>query len=350
MSKFVKFFCISFTFLFSYLEAHLCDNVFRQADKLIVKPEIYNIVVKDRAAFKIFLQNNMDRGIAEISLIAESPAFDFQIYPQKMSIPKDQRVFFEVTMIPKPQTSSGNYPVTFRLVGGGRQFKTFSLDVTGTSATQIQDKVQPVPSKNQTTSETPGNKKESALLPVRQIFHSPKIDGRITEECWKNVAVAGNFSVSGQGKSVYQTVGLIAYDTSNMYFAFYCRDNEPEKVSGRDRIEIKVSPDASDRTYYSIILTGDGKISLQKIGSTGTVQALSSGELDYAVYKGVNAWMLEVRVPFSSIGAKFPESGEVWNLKIIRTKSTSYPEESYWALDGSGMHQEKGFGKIVFSR
>ena len=74
--------------------AHLCDNVFRQADKLIVKPETYNLVVKDKTTFKIFLQNNMDRGIADISLIAESPAFDFTIKPQRMAIQKDQRTYF----------------------------------------------------------------------------------------------------------------------------------------------------------------------------------------------------------------------------------------------------------------
>ena len=66
------------------LPAHalLSDNVFRQADKLIVKPETYNLVVKDKTTFKIFLQNNMDRGIADISLIAESPVFDFTIKPE----------------------------------------------------------------------------------------------------------------------------------------------------------------------------------------------------------------------------------------------------------------------------
>ena len=87
---------------------HLCDNVFRQADKLIVKPETYNIVVKDKTTFKIFLQNNMDRGIAEIKLIPESSAFDFSVTLAKMKIPKDKRVFFEVTMSTKKATKTGN--------------------------------------------------------------------------------------------------------------------------------------------------------------------------------------------------------------------------------------------------
>lgn len=326
---------------FSY--AHLCDNVFRQADKLIVKPELYNIVIKDKATFKIFLQNNMDRGIAEIKLLAESPAFDFQIYPEKMSVPKDQRVYFEVTMIPKPNTTSGNYSVTFRLVGGGRQFKSFSLDVAG-EAKQLQEKKE-----NQTVETRPVEKKDSVLLSIKKSSSQPKIDGKLMEECWKNASVAGNFSLSGHGKPVYQTTGLFVYDSECFYLGFYCRDNEPEKISGKDKIEIQLSPDVSGKYYYSIVLTGDGKGSFRKVSSTGNVEMLYPAGFSYALYKGVNAWMLEIAIPFSSIGVKKPEPGTVWALKIIRTKTTSYPEESFWALDASAYHQEKGFGQIVFA-
>jgi len=117
-----------FLFLWtSVSHGHLCDNVFRQADKLIVKPETYNIVVKDQTTFKIFLQNNIDRAIAEISLIAESPAFDFSVTPVKMSVPVSTpndpwKTYFTVTMTPRAGVKTGNYPINFRLVGGGRTF------------------------------------------------------------------------------------------------------------------------------------------------------------------------------------------------------------------------------------
>ncbi|MCX7705508.1 MAG: hypothetical protein N2115_04535, partial [bacterium] len=78
-------------------------------------------------------------------------------------------------------------------------------------------------------------------------------------------------------------------------------------------------------------------------------QILQPGNLIYAAYRGVNAWMIEIAIPFTLLGAKTPEPGTNWLLKIIRSKSTGYTEESYWALDGSGTHQEKGFGQIVFA-
>ncbi|HOL49725.1 MAG TPA: hypothetical protein PK165_02405 [bacterium] len=323
---------------------HLCDNVFRQADKLIVKPETYNIVVKDKTTFKIFLQNNMDRGIAEIRLLAESPAFDFQIYPEKMMIPKDQRVYFEVTMIPKPSTSSGNYPVTFRLVGGGRQFKSFSLDIAGDKKDSGEIKKE-----KQETRQAPATKTQS-ILPVRRANQSPKIDGRIVEECWKNAGVAGNFCLFNQGKPVYQTVGLLAYDTEAMYLAFYCREGTPEKISDKDKIEIQISPDQTGKSYYSITLTGDEKIFCKRTGFNGESQTVSINGLRYAISRGVTAWMVEIAIPFSSIGAKAPEIGNIWALRIIRTKATQSPEESFWAVDASSYHQEKGFGQVVFAQ
>jgi len=322
------------------VQAHLCDNVFRQADKLIVKPETYNIVVKDKVTFKIFLQNNMDRGIAEIKLLAESPAFDFQIYPEKMSIPKDQRVYFEVTMIPKPNISSGNYPVTFRLVGGGRQFKSFNLDITGDAQQKMQEK-------KETQTQQPVQD-TCAILSVKRTNQAPKIDGKMLEECWKNAGIIGNFSLPGKGKPVYQTVGLITYDSNAIYLGFYCRDNSPEKISEKDKLEIQLSPDASGKNYYSIILTGDGKAMCKKI-IAGTEQPLILNDLKYAISKGISGWMTEIAIPFFSIGSKTPEPGNIWALKIIRTKATGYVEESFWAVDASSYHQENRLGQIVFA-
>ncbi len=289
----------------------------------------------------------MDRGIAEIRLLAESPAFDFQIYPQKMMVPKDQRVYFEVTMIPKPEIKSGNYPVTFRLVGGGREFKRFNLDIAGEKQLREQEKKEPqVP----TSQVPPVQKKESVLLSVKKASQPPKIDGKFVEECWKNAGVCGNFCLKGQGKPVYQTTGLLAYDSTYLYLGFLCRDNEPEKITERDRIEIQVSPDISGKTYYSIVLMGNGKCTFGKTSQTGDIQYLNSGVLSYAIYRGVNSWMLEVAIPFSSLGVKVPEPGTKWSMKIIRTKATGYTEESFWAMDSSSYHQEKGFGQVVFAQ
>ena len=152
---------IASALLAGQVQAHLCDNVFRQADKLIVKPEMYNIVVKDKATFKIFLQNNMDRGIADIRLIPDSPSFEFSVNPKQMSIPQNQRTFFEVTMTPKPAVKTGTYTVNFRLVGGNNQrlFKSFSLKMDDAGADQS-----PAPAAQPDTQSRPQPKQPAAAI------------------------------------------------------------------------------------------------------------------------------------------------------------------------------------------
>jgi len=95
---------------------------------------------------------------------------------------------------------------------------------------------------------------------------------------------------------------------------------------------------------------GNGKCTFGKTSQTGDIQYLNSGVLSYAIYRGVNSWMLEVAIPFSSLGVKVPEPGTKWSMKIIRTKATGYTEESFWAMDSSSYHQEKGFGQVVFAQ
>jgi hypothetical protein len=103
---------IEIVFLFaSFSYAHLCDNVFRQADKLIVKPENYNLLVKDKTTFKIFLQNNMDRAIAArivAMLVQFGPGQDILFCGGGARSPAlkstlQQKIGRDITVLPDPQ-------------------------------------------------------------------------------------------------------------------------------------------------------------------------------------------------------------------------------------------------------
>lgn len=313
--------------------AHLCDNVFRQADKLIVKPENYNLVVKDGATFKIFLQNNMDRGIAEISLIAESPAFVFNITPGKMRIPKNQRVFFSVTLWPKPGVKTGSYPIHFRLVGGGRQFKTFSLNMKSGRAET--DPIRETDIAN--------------ILIVKSTPHSLQLDGKLEEKLWKNSAVVSNFSSLSGGKAVFQTVVLLTFNKDKLYFGVYCADNDSQALSEDDTIEIQIAKEPSGSPYYSVTIPGKGQPSFKKILDSGNVVPWPAHNIECASGKDKEHWMAEVSIPFTSLGSKSPTSsaGEKWYMRIIRIKVSGKPETSYWAADASGYNKKEGFGELI---
>ncbi|MFH1903007.1 MAG: hypothetical protein ABIK20_02985 [Candidatus Omnitrophota bacterium] len=327
---------------------HLCDNVFRQADKLIVKPETYNIVVKDQATFKIFLQNNMDRQIAEISLLAESPAFNFIVTPAKMSIPKDQRTYFTVTMTPRAGVKTGNYPINFRLVGGGKTFKeeSFSLKMEeGTS--------QPKPEKT-TTEEV---KKESGtrqtremeikeMLQVKPSDQPPKLDGIIDDKCWKSAGVASNFSLFGGGVPALQTVALLAFDREYLHFGIYCNDDETNRLTKDDKLEIEIGPNRYGYPWYYLSISRNNAAKFQKVFSDKTAPWNASG-INYRLGRDKESWTLELSVPFSALGRQAPTAKEIWRLRIIRSKANGSAEKSFWADTAAGYNRETGFGEFA---
>jgi hypothetical protein len=333
----------------SACHAHLCDNVFRQADKLIVKPENYNLVVKDQTSFKIFLQNNMDRGIAEISLEALSESFDFEIKPKVMSVPKDQRAFFQVTMKAKPETKTGNYPVSFRLVGGGRVFKSFVMDVAGASAGKSDAK----PSTGAATSTVAQADKQQALPPreaflkVGSITEPPLIDGSVDEPAWKTAAVFSNFSSSRGGRAAFDTVGLMAFDRQNMYFGFLCTDEKADGFTENDFIEITLSVNRFGTPAYILLVSPSGKVTMKKRLSAGQLSDWIATNIRFCPGSEGKAWTAELVIPFAAIDCKPPESAQKMFLRIVRSKASGNAEQSYWSAGSGGYNVEKGSGEIT---
>lgn len=310
----------------TFLYAHLCDNVFRQADSLIVKPETYSLVVKDSTTFKIFLQNNMDRGIAEISLVPESPAFDFSVTPSKMSIPKDRQVYFEVTISPKPGVKTGNYPVKFHLVGGGREFKSFTLEGLA--------------------GEKKGDTIDISKLPViRPTTAPPVIDGSFADECWKTAAMLSNFCSSKGSEAFYKTWVMMTFDRNNLYIGVFCKDEAIEKLSSEDRIEVLISP-PGDGSGFIMSFSPSGEPVYKRYDARKQVSQWYVSDIKYAGIKKETYWSMEIAVPLYLI--KLPKEKEVWNIRLTRIKASGTRETSFWAMDTTGYHQEKDMGKVVF--
>jgi hypothetical protein len=261
-------------------------------------------VVKDKTTFKIFLQNNMDRGIAEISLLAESPALRFEITPKKMRIPKGHRVFFSVTMFPKPNVRTGTYPINFRLVGGGRQYKSFKLKMKKKGKKPVKkEKFEKV-------------KDKSRLLRIKPIDRPPKIDGVLDDKCWKKSAIASNFSSLKGGKAISQTVVLIAFDKKFLYFNVYSRVRPGEEISRDDNVEIRFATNNSGYPYYSFILPASGKPRFKRALKKGPLVSYSPEGVEYGIANNEGFWTAEISIPFSVLEINSPASETVWYMRI----------------------------------
>ena len=159
---------------------------------------------------------------------------------------------------------------------------------------------------------------------------APDIDGDLSDPIWLKAARIDTFyqiePIEGATPSE-RTIVYVAYDESNLYFAFHCFDNEPGKITAnvmqRDR---KLWQDDSVRVYLDPYSSNRDAITFI-VNSLGT-------KMDYLLENNSNifpewdaiwetkaritddGWQAEMAIPFRSIS--FDPSADAWGLEILR--------------------------------
>lgn len=324
-------------------QAHLCDNVYRQADKVIIKPEFTNLIIRDAATFKVFIQNNMDRGVAEAGLDAESEAFDITVEPNAMELPKAKserdRVFFTVTIKLKPGVTSGNYRINFKLVGRGetgkgREIARYTAD-PGALA-----KVPPAPS----------------TVAVRTVKAGPRLDGKLDDTAWREAGTFTGFRLEDGNPARNQTVGLLVRDQANLYLGLALSDEAIDRVAATigggpasadetDRVYLLLNP-APD-VYWRLEIDCRGQATLFQVGMAATpvqakVRAVTRVD---AVAK---TWYLEAVLPLRAVGGL--KAGATWKVNVVRFRNHDRNGEcgSSWAGLPSLGEVPANFGSVRF--
>jgi len=150
------------------------------------------------------------------------------------------------------------------------------------------------------------------LRPVR-VSSPPLIDGNLDEEIWKNSAgISGfrTFSPDYDKEMPFNTIVWLAYDEENLYFAFRCYDNEPDKikvsVNSRDRIReddwvcINLDSFNDQQTLYCIYANPNGiqmdtRFAAGKEDLGMDLVFYSAGKIDDQGYT------VEIKLPLKSI-------------------------------------------------
>ena len=160
----------------------------------------------------------------------------------------------------------------------------------------------------------------------------PVIDGYLTDPCWKSIPSWDNRFVQmnphENEKPSERTNFKIAYDQSNIYFAIYCSDSQPDAIEARlgrrDDVEnsdlILVAIDSYDDKQTAFVFA------LTPGGTKMDAMMLRDGvDEDYTwdpVWEGKtkitkSGWAAEMRIPFSQLRfARKPE--QKWGLQIFR--------------------------------
>ncbi len=183
----------------------------------------------------------------------------------------------------------------------------------------------------------------------KRIYHAtrtelkPKVDGRLDDECWKEVGYWEGGFIQQQPKQAQapsqQTEIKILYDDTYLYIGIICHDTEPEKIRdvlGRrdenmgDMAGVAIDSYYDKQTAFEFNVTAAGqKVDLMHLGEYGwdfNWDAVWDGKSSV----GDSAWYAEMRVPFSQL--RYANAREhIWGMHIWRWIDR-LKEEDQWKL------------------
>ena len=176
-----------------------------------------------------------------------------------------------------------------------------------------------------------------------RITKSPKIDGVLDDECWRNAIPAKDFiqhdPFNGKPPSWPSEIKIV-YDDKAIYVGAMLYDDRPDSImkqyTPRDEINISdffgiyIDPFNTGLTAYGFFVT--------PVNVQIDMKAEENGREDEnwnAVWKSAtkivdNGWIAEYRIPYSAL--RFPKTPvQTWGLNFFR-KIERYRENTSWSF------------------
>lgn len=171
---------------------------------------------------------------------------------------------------------------------------------------------------------------ENKVIHAQIIEKKVKIDGKLDENFYTNLKPVEKFyqfHPKNGAASTFKTQVYTYYDRNNIYFAFLCIDQKPEKItadvtpfneySDNDEVTVYIDTFHDRRNYCTFSVNPRGIKKGEK-----TVWKANS-------HITVNGWTAEIQVPFKSL--RFPNKPEQeWGINFSR-HIFRLNETSYWA-------------------
>ncbi len=193
------------------------------------------------------------------------------------------------------------------------------------------------------------NAQVSKSLEASLVKNAPVIDGILSDEIWKDLDPATDFTLiwpeTRQGKNVpkeYETTAYVGYDQDAIYVGAILNHPNPDKMpkefSQRDDIW-----DVNAETFFVTFNTYNDDLNffgfqITSAGTVGDVYSSGSIESDDFLYDTVfdakahissEGWSLEMVIPYSAL--RFPEKEiQLWGLNFGR-KIESLDETYVWS-------------------
>ncbi|MDD2709463.1 MAG: sugar-binding protein [Verrucomicrobiae bacterium] len=198
------------------------------------------------------------------------------------------------------------------------------------------------------------------ILTAAKVDAGPKIDGSLSDDCWKNIGFQDGFvtNASETEKAREQTRIKAAYDDNNLWFAVQCDQKTGTEASietkriprdgavySENCLELFLDPANTCRIYYQMTADMDGNQFDAKYNGPVMIKEWN-GRWTVKTSRPSGGWTAEFRIPFSTLFTK-PAKGTSWRFNMGRN-NRSLHEISMWTFTGNSFHNPARFGRLKF--
>lgn len=207
-----------------------------------------------------------------------------------------------------------------------------------------------------------GEKQKISIIKALITSSAPVIDGSLEDEIWRSAPSVDDVFITynpNDGDLFPQRTQVwVAYDSENLYFAFYCYDNEPDKIKtsvtkrdnmfSDDWIGVAIDTMGNRQSLYELFVNPSGmQGDLYNTPSSG-----ENGAPDWVWYSGgrivKDGYTVEIKLPLKSIRYR---SGENVPVNVIFWRRCSRLGMSgAWPQIDPGRGLFNSLGKIVYGK
>jgi len=189
----------------------------------------------------------------------------------------------------------------------------------------------------------------------------PAIDGKLSDQCWRDAQPLSGF-VRVNGKSpTEQTTARITYDAANLYVAFTCHASAPDRIRanteqndsndifGDDNVELFLDTNCDRTTYYHFVINPAG-MHYEAVCDLSEWSRKEDWNPNWERKTTINerSWEAEIKIPFDSLDGAAPANAAVWGVNFCRSwRLKEVGEFSSWT-GAEGFNRPEQFALAVF--
>jgi len=204
------------------------------------------------------------------------------------------------------------------------------------------------------------------VMRAPKLTRSPTLDGQLDDAAWREAAYADTFfqcisvmrAVGAEGRSeawVGYTdsslwLGVRGYeeDTADLTAVHTDRDG---LVHTDDCVEVHLDVNLDRRTFHQIVVNSLGTVADFYIGGTQQDWQNASewnGDQRMAIAVEPTYWMVEMEVPFRTLGVEEIRGGDLWGLNVARVRIAHGGEYDQWVPTFGYSGRPDRFGLLLF--